>query len=230
MGGVVDSGTAEVARIDDVMFGGKTGTAQKPNLESGGYYWDKYMASFGGFFPLQNPRIAGVVIIDEPERVNYGGYTAGPAFAEMARRITMLERTRKSWVNGDHIQADAASKASISDINPAYTEQCVKSPKNAHNYSGFQQWMLENNLELDISDNPHLKDCRDQLAQGYLPDMVGLVSRDAVALLSGTECRIELEGSGRVLEQNPVAGMNIEDVTQIVLKCTVRGRDRHQSE
>lgn len=230
MGGVVDSGTAEVARIDEVMFGGKTGTAQKPNLESGGYYWDKYMASFGGFFPRQNPEIAGVVVIDEPKRVNYGGYTAAPAFAEMARRITMLERTRKSWVNGDYIQADAGSKVNGVGTHPAHTGKRANSSKSAHDYDGFQRWMLENRSISDMPDNPHIEDCRDQLALGQLPDMVGLASRDAVALLSGTECRIELEGNGRVAEQSPAAGMKIDDVTQIVLKCTVRGRDRHQSE
>ena len=59
---------------------GKTGTAWKAT--SGGYSTDKYMAVFGGIAPATNPRLAAVVVIDEPGAGKYyGGDVAAPVFS-----------------------------------------------------------------------------------------------------------------------------------------------------
>ena len=44
------------------------------------------MASFFGFFPVEDPKVAGIVVLKQPEPVHYGGHTAGPAFRNMAER------------------------------------------------------------------------------------------------------------------------------------------------
>ncbi|NIU13705.1 MAG: penicillin-binding protein 2, partial [candidate division Zixibacteria bacterium] len=69
---VVDTGTAKYAKIDGIDFAGKTGTAEKPS-ETGGYDKSRYISSFGGYFPVDNPQICGIIIIDEPNKVHYGG-------------------------------------------------------------------------------------------------------------------------------------------------------------
>jgi membrane carboxypeptidase/penicillin-binding protein len=59
---------------------GKTGTAHKS--QGGGYAEDKYVAVFAGMAPASNPRLALVVMIDEPTGDSYyGGQVAGPVFA-----------------------------------------------------------------------------------------------------------------------------------------------------
>jgi cell division protein FtsI (penicillin-binding protein 3) len=78
---VGDEGTARRARVMGYRVAGKTGTAWKAS-DSGGYTTNKYMAVFGGVVPASNPRLAAVVVIDEPSGgVYYGGEVAAPVFA-----------------------------------------------------------------------------------------------------------------------------------------------------
>ena len=59
---------------------GKTGTAWKAT--AGGYATDRYLAVFGGIAPATAPRLAAVVVIDEPSAGKYyGGEVAAPVFA-----------------------------------------------------------------------------------------------------------------------------------------------------
>ena len=64
---------------------GKTGTSQK--LDQGEYSRSKVVASFAGFVPAEDPCITVVVMIDEPQKMKYGGEIAAPAFSGMARGI-----------------------------------------------------------------------------------------------------------------------------------------------
>ncbi|MFO1406470.1 MAG: penicillin-binding transpeptidase domain-containing protein [Steroidobacteraceae bacterium] len=80
---VSDAGTARRAAIMGYRVSGKTGTAWKAS-ETGGYSTNKYMAIFGGVVPASNPRLAAVVIIDEPSAGEYyGGDVAAPVFASV---------------------------------------------------------------------------------------------------------------------------------------------------
>jgi cell division protein FtsI/penicillin-binding protein 2 len=82
---VVTEGTGKAAQVDGFTVAGKTGTAQKATPEMG-YNSGRYVGSFVGFAPAEDPRIAILVIIDEPKGSHYGGVVAAPAFAEIARR------------------------------------------------------------------------------------------------------------------------------------------------
>ena len=85
---VVESGTGTRAQVTGYRVAGKTGTAWKPH-SSGGYgsKGDRtYVASFAGFLPAEAPRLAVLVIVDEPAGHSYsGGRAAAPVFAEFAR-------------------------------------------------------------------------------------------------------------------------------------------------
>lgn len=84
--GVIEDerGTGKRARLDGWRAAGKTGTAQKADLVSGGYSADKRFSSFVGFAPAEAPRIAIGVFVDEPKDEIYGGAIAAPAFREVA--------------------------------------------------------------------------------------------------------------------------------------------------
>jgi cell division protein FtsI (penicillin-binding protein 3) len=77
-----DGGTGCKARVDGYEVAGKTGTAQK--AVAGGYSSSAYTASFLGFLPADNPEIALVVVVDEPQPVHLGGTVAAPVFAKIA--------------------------------------------------------------------------------------------------------------------------------------------------
>ena len=73
-------GTAQEASVPGYELAGKTGTAQKPDPETGGYSDFKYFSSFIGFAPARNPRLMIAVMVDEPKGQYYGGEVAAPAF------------------------------------------------------------------------------------------------------------------------------------------------------
>jgi cell division protein FtsI/penicillin-binding protein 2 len=89
MRGVVENGTGKLVNSEFVNIAGKTGTAQLPNLEQGGYYQHKFMASFCGFFPAEAPTIVGIVALKDPHPITYGGLTSGKAFRHIAERYTI---------------------------------------------------------------------------------------------------------------------------------------------
>jgi cell division protein FtsI (penicillin-binding protein 3) len=81
---VVEKGTGVKAQVDGFRVAGKTGTAQKVDPVRGGY-GDKRLASFLGFLPADDPRLAILVAVDEPEgRDVFGGSVAAPAWSAIA--------------------------------------------------------------------------------------------------------------------------------------------------
>jgi cell division protein FtsI (penicillin-binding protein 3) len=79
---VSDEGTARRAAVMGYRVSGKTGTAWK--AADGGYNSTKYMAVFGGVVPASNPRLAAIVVVDEPSAGKfYGGDVAAPVFSQV---------------------------------------------------------------------------------------------------------------------------------------------------
>jgi len=81
--GVIEEGTGKLGKVLGFSAAGKTGTAQK--LEPNGTYsHDKFVASFIGFAPADDPLITVVVTVDEPHGSYYGGVVAAPVFQKVA--------------------------------------------------------------------------------------------------------------------------------------------------
>ena len=79
MEGVLVRGTGQRARIPGYRIAGKSGTAKK--VVSGAYSTTDYVASFGGFGPVNAPRVVAFVVIDTPRGGEYyGGQVAAPVF------------------------------------------------------------------------------------------------------------------------------------------------------
>lgn len=79
---VVEEGGGKKAYIEGFSIGGKTATSQKLPRGSG-----KYIASFIGFAPVDNPKVIAMCIIDEPQGVYYGGTIAAPVIKELYENI-----------------------------------------------------------------------------------------------------------------------------------------------
>ncbi len=86
--GVVSrGGTGALAHVQGHEVAGKTGTAQKIDRATGRYSRDKIIASFMGFIPADKPRVALLVVVDEPSRSPYGGEAATPIFKGIAEEL-----------------------------------------------------------------------------------------------------------------------------------------------
>lgn len=83
---VAERGHGKQARVKGYRIGGKTGTAQIPS-PNGGYYSDRFIGSFIGFGPTDNPQFVIVTRINAPKDVIWAESTAAPIFGELAAGI-----------------------------------------------------------------------------------------------------------------------------------------------
>ncbi|MGO1251393.1 peptidoglycan D,D-transpeptidase FtsI family protein [Psychrobacter sp.] len=82
-------GTAKAAAIDGYRVAGKTGTSRRINPD-GGYYTDQYRNVFAGMAPASNPRLVGVMLIEDPRSQIYAGLTVAPVFHNVMKEALRL--------------------------------------------------------------------------------------------------------------------------------------------
>ena len=85
---VVAEGSGRNAAIEGIRVGGKTATSEKLPRRTG-----KYISSFLGFAPANNPTLIGIILIDEPVGIYYGGTIAAPAIAKIFKNILNIGNT-----------------------------------------------------------------------------------------------------------------------------------------
>lgn len=97
----VSEGGGNKAMVEGYRFGGKTGTAQKLDTEHGGYLEGRYIASFIGFGPVEDPRFVALVVIDDPSGVYYGGQIAAPVFKDLMSQLVRYYQLSPSVSKGE---------------------------------------------------------------------------------------------------------------------------------
>lgn len=177
-------GTATRARIPGFRVAGKTGTAWK--VEDG-RYTDARIGSFIGFVPADDPELAIVVVVDDPQKGSrYGGIVAAPAFAEIGR-----ESLRHLGIQPDPalLDQEASSEdeadAVVDLAMPPRPVMAASEPANEAN------WVL--------------------------PDLSGRTVREALVALQGTGLAVEVQGSGRLAAMEPPPGVAVTPGTDIRL-------------
>lgn len=83
----VSEGGGNKAMVDGYRFAGKTGTAQKLNIQGGGYLNGRYISSFIGFGPVEDVQFVALIVIDDPSGVYYGGQIAAPVFKDIMSQL-----------------------------------------------------------------------------------------------------------------------------------------------
>lgn len=101
-GVVQPGGTGTLAAVPGYDVAGKTGTAQKADLLTGGYSATKIVSSFVGFLPVGDPKLCILVMVDEPQTDQWGGTVAAPVFqriaAQAVRHLGILPQSEESPV------------------------------------------------------------------------------------------------------------------------------------
>jgi cell division protein FtsI (penicillin-binding protein 3) len=227
MRGVVENGTAEPVNSQVIAIAGKTGTPQMPNLEEGGYYWNRYMGNFVGFFPYEKPAIAGFVVIENPQPVHYGGHTAGPAFRKIAERYAI----HRPELLGSHRLVVAQESDQI--------EQAVEAPDlvgrevataiaiaeelglriRCDGDAGSVTWQYPAADRLILKGDEILLAASDTGAASRMSDLTGLSIREASAYLSFRGIKYRVNGNGRVVSQSIKPGGAIAGNTALTLQC-----------
>ena len=83
----VSEGGGNKAAVKGYHFAGKTGTAEKLNEDGNGYAAGRYVASFIGFGPVEDPQVVILVVLDDPQGVYYGGQIAAPIASDILMQI-----------------------------------------------------------------------------------------------------------------------------------------------
>ena len=95
---VLTEGGGKRAQVQGYRFAGKTGTAERLRDNGAGYDPGRYIASFVGFGPVEDIQLAGLVVIDSPRGLYYGGEVAAPVFAEAMTQIVRILGVRPSQI------------------------------------------------------------------------------------------------------------------------------------
>ncbi len=208
--GVVERGTAMNIKNDHYSIAGKTGTAQV--LENG-RYTHKYLTSFAGYFPADNPKYSAIVLIKNPKGWRqYGSNVAAPVFKEIAdniyaRDIELHER----------VELTESEDGTFPVIRAGYYEELdllcqeLNIPQKQVAVEGWVKTSIEND-SITWTQQPE--------TDLQVPDVTGMTLRDALYLLESRGLRVRYRGTGRVKKQSTLPGVSIRKGSEIVIELS----------
>jgi cell division protein FtsI (penicillin-binding protein 3) len=201
--GVVMHGTGKAAQVGGYSAAGKTGTAQKIDEQTKRYSQTKYIASFAGFAPVDNPEIACIVSIDEPVGAHHGGDVAAPIFA---RVVTAALRTLGVQPADEPPAQMASADTHVYNIAETMQDSQVAARIDRD----------ESRPALDVANNPQT--ATPTRGGIVMPDLMGLSIREALALCATRGLKIKPSGEGVVALQNPSPGALVAQDTVCMVK------------
>jgi len=199
---VVTHGTGAKANIPEYRVGGKTGTAQIAKPDGGGYYADKYTAIFAGFAPVGNPKLAGVIVVQEPQiELHFGGYICGPIFQNVVRDALIRMKCPLDPV-AEYVEAERALEDADAFDAQDELEGLVASTAPASVPDDLLDDLALVSVDpAESSDGPKLR------------DLAGMTKRQVKEYIDLFGLRWDVQGAGRVVAQDPAAGTPLRDVT-----------------
>jgi len=198
--GVTLNGTAKKAQLDGYSAAGKTGTAQKIDPKTRAYSKTKFVGSFVGFAPVNNPQVVVIVVMDEPAGAYHGGDVAAPVFREIAEQILpsmgVVPDVETKAVPSLIAQADSNPEATMK----AREEQAQKEQERNATLPtvGSNGGPGSEIVYASSTDRAML-----------MPDLRGRSVRDVARTCAQLGLQVEAKGEGRVLRQNPTAGSEV---------------------
>lgn len=176
-----EGGTGTKAAIPGFEVVGKTGTAQKVDRQSKSYHPTARVASFIGCVPAKNPVISILVVLDEPQGESwqrYGGVVAAPVFRKIA--------------------VQSLAYLDVFPEEPSRTAALTGPKQNAGPAAELPEITPE-----DVDQAPAHTPL---LAKRLMPDFRGLPMRTALRIAHDRGIQLAVEGSGRVIHQEPQPG------------------------
>lgn len=176
-----EDGTGKKAHIQNITVAGKTGTSQKFDFSRGVYSSERVRTSFMGFFPADNPKIAMLITLDEPQRDRWGGVAAAPVFKNIGEQILTCFKT--------DIHDNQA---------PVIQEPPAVPPMNVR-LAAMKTVVKEEAQDLDENGDPRM------------PDFHGMTIREVLKRSRNLGIDVKVNGSGWAVSQDPAPGVVIGD-------------------
>ncbi len=204
--GVTLNGTAKKAQLDGYTAAGKTGTAQKVDPRTKRYSATKFVASFVGFAPVNNPAVVIIVVIDEPGGSYHGGDVAAPVFRQIAEQILPEMGVIPDTDFADPQLAARAvqTPVQVSQLREAEKLRVQEARQEETREATMPQFAARDNRGGEIvyavaTDSAIL-----------MPDLRGRSVRDVARACSRLGMQVEARGEGgRVVGQTPQAGSEL---------------------
>lgn len=216
---VVSNGTGGRGKIEGYKVAGKTGTAEK-------YAAGKYVASFVGFVPADDPKLAALVIIDEPAGSTiYGGQIAGPIFQRvMAASLNYLgiepeiSEPKQDTVNS---KVPNVTNLYVEDALRIIKQNGLKAKIEGEGYVVAEQ-VPASGAEIKAGSTVILKVSSSSTDKDpvTVPDLTGKTVKEATEILDVIGLKIEIEGSGFATEQNPPPDVEVGLGTTVKVNFT----------
>ncbi len=214
-----EKGTGKNAYIEGYRVAGKTGTAQK--VEKGIYSTTKFVVSFIGYAPVDNPKIVVYIVVDEPnDPLVGGGKVAAPAFQQI-----VLKSLRKMGVAPNYgPDSDNAAKEvtmtvpKVTELQVAQAKAELKAKAITFELVGNGKTVLQQIPAAGSVVHPtqRIYLITEQKEKLSVPDLTGVSLRDALEITSLIGIRLIPEGQGFVVSQNQETLNNVR-VLNVVL-------------
>jgi cell division protein FtsI (penicillin-binding protein 3) len=229
--GVVERGTGKGVHIEGVRIAGKTGTSRK--YVEGKYAANSYTASFVGYFPIDDPQVVCLVMMDNP-RVNgyYGGTTSGPIFHAIAERIiTTSYKFSRTAIAQEPNQNGSIAVPDVRMLQPLLAKRILEgcglnsqtfgsgtivlrqSPEPGKKVEKNESIALILNSDSTVTTNGTIT----------VPDVRGMSVRRAMNRLVIDDFSVKLQGNGVVASQLPAAGVRVPLGSEVLLQCEPHG-------
>jgi cell division protein FtsI (penicillin-binding protein 3) len=200
---VVLSGTGKLAQLNGYTAAGKSGTAQQIDPNTGRYSPNKYIASFVGFAPVNEPALTILIVFDSPEGAHHGGEIGGPVFKRIAEQVL-------AYMDVDH------------DIPGPSTVETAKNAKHAHEPDQDSSAGINEARFNAAKDQPESSEATTVAVSDedavVVPDLAGQTVRGVTEQCSRLGLVPSLIGSGVALEQSPEAGTRMVRGSRVAVR------------
>ncbi len=218
MEGVILEGTGPKAHLDGWTSAGKTGSAQKIDPATGRYSRTRFIASFTGFAPINNPAVTILVSLDSPVGLHEGGQVAAPVFKRIAEQVlAYLDVPRDVPLNPKLIQA-AYKKRASEDGSSLEDFSTVDFSGQPDPVPAASQTTTPNGQAQPALRTPSLTVAVDQGGEIEVPDFSGKPMRE----VAGTALRLGLDpvlvGSNLAMNQSPAPGARVRRGAKITVQ------------
>ena len=221
---VVSQGSGRNAYIEGFKIAGKTGTAQK--VGAGGYLPDKYVASFVGFAPADNPQVAMLVVIDEPVGLYYGGQIAAPVFGAVMKDILQylkinpqLDTNSKAGTEQSHVLVPSVINLRVPEAMKEL-EKAGLIPRIEESGDRIADQIPKPGSRMPSGGGVLLYTMTPRYSAGEVtvPDLTGRTLREAADSLAEVGLAIKPVGTnGQAIKQDPLPGSKVVSGTSIII-------------
>jgi stage V sporulation protein D (sporulation-specific penicillin-binding protein) len=225
---VIVNGSGFRAKIPGYRVAGKTGTAEKPEA---GRYSEKRVASFLGFAPVEDPRIAIIVIWDEPDvGISYGGVVAAPVFQGVLKDVlrymeippSMPPQTEERAPESRQVivpnlvgrNSDDASRLLVAQFGLNVSTKGTGA-RVVHQTPSPEAKVPRGTTVILYLDEPESYNVEGEV---IVPNVIGKTMKDVAVILSDLGLRMEAEGTGVAKSSQPQHGTSVKRGTIVQVR------------